>query len=289
LTASEFDQYVGALLLLPQMQELWHVTDRGMPVFAHVIDVTHLCLDRFEHWQQTHRTDLNLRTTIVGSVLHDLTKGSISRNQGLSHSRIMLDYPDLAADVAVEAMRRVDNQTALRLSSSETEEIRHIVMSHHGPWGKVTPRTPEAVLVHECDLYSATNHRLTPVNANDILPLLTNGYSWSQAGVTLGIGRSVLKTRLQEACRAEGVRSWVDLLPIWEQSGKVIAGTPARLAQFERARYIIESARSGPASLGDKVRRLYPRSLDRDSHVGIDCGDVDERVPDRSPVGAQSR
>ncbi|HUE75761.1 MAG TPA: HD domain-containing protein [Chloroflexota bacterium] len=289
MTASEFDQYVRALLLLPEMQELWHVTDRGMPVYAHVIDVTHLCLDRFESWQKKHHPNLNLRTTIVGCVLHDLTKGSVSRNRVISHSRIMLDYPDFAADVAIEAMRRVGDDTGHHFSSKEIDEIRHIVMSHHGPWGKVAPRTPGAMLVHECDLYSATNHRLAPVNANDILPLLSDGHSWSQAGVRLGVGRSVIKTRLQEACRAEGVRSWVDLLPIWEQSGKVTAGTPARIAQFERARYIIEAARLVPGTLSDRVRQLYPRAQDGDGQAGIDSSPIDEGAPDRSLVGAPAR
>jgi hypothetical protein len=120
----------------------------------------------------------------------------------------------------------------------------------------VRPRTPEALLVHRCDYYSAIHHRLAPVDANDILPLLSEGYRWQQVSARLGVGRAVVKSRLQESCKAEYVRDWVDLMEVWRERGRVCAGSPDRMRQLARARLVIRLARQMPDCLMVEIRPL---------------------------------
>jgi hypothetical protein len=266
VTADELKAYLQTLTTSPRMQSLWLVKDRGMPVFAHTVDVTLLCLDAFARWRESY-PGLDLPAVVVGALLHDLSKLDTShlptRSMAptrwmarMSHTQIMNAQPGLAVDQAVALLDELAARGGPRLSPSCLEHVKHIVASHHGRWGKVRPRTPEALLVHHCDYHSAIHHRLAPVDANDILPLLSEGCRWPQVSARLGIGRAVVKARLEESCRAELVRDWVDLMAIWRARGRVCAGSPERLRQLERARLVIQLAREVPDCLMAAIRPL---------------------------------
>lgn len=255
LIPAHFERLVDAVLESPDMQELWRVTDRGMPVFAHTIDVTLLALERFAEWRERH-PDMNPRAVVLGALLHDLTKGSSGGKRTLSHSQIMTTRPHLAVDEALTAIETAARRVGARLGTDELTLVGHVVESHHGPWGLIQPRTPEARLVCECDNHSATHNRVAPIDANDILPLLHGGYSYARAGHTLGVGRTVVKDRLQEACRAESVRHWVELVPIWRRAGTVAVGDEERSAQFDRARRVIERARNAGGAIRAGLRAV---------------------------------
>lgn len=270
MTDEELGKYLQVLLATSKMQSLWLVKDRGMPVFAHTVDVTLLSLEAFPRWQERY-PDLDLAAIVVGGLLHDLSKLAALQCPGLSHSRIMSAHPTLAVEEVTGLLDQIAAESSLTLRPELAAHVKHIVASHHGRWGKVRPQTPEARLVHRCDYYSAIHHRLAPVDANDILPLLSEGCRWQQVSARLGVGRAIVKARLQESCRAEQVRHWVDLMAIWQVHGHVCVGPPERFRQLERARLVIRLARQAPDSLMAHVVPLYHReaalaSLPTESH-----------------------
>jgi hypothetical protein len=148
------------------------------------------------------------------------------------------------------------------LDRDGVDHLWHAIAAHHGSWGAVEPQTPEAWLLHTCDNYSAMNHRIAPIDANDILPLSVEGYTWTQIGERLGVNRSVVKARLVESCRAEGLRTPTELIDRWKDRGIVRIGGPDRERQIERARLVIEFAHRCPAALIDRVREALPRPVE---------------------------
>ena len=255
MSEAEFEACLHLLVERPAMRALWQVKDRGVPVFAHSVDVVLLALEAFPSWRERY-PDLDLAAVVIGGLVHDLTKAASFHDSGRSHSRIMTDDPMLAVDAAVSVLDEVAALGGPRLTTGRTEAIKHIVASHHGYWGRIAPRTAEAQLIHRSDYYSATHHRLAPIDTNDILPLLTDGYRWAQVGAKLGIGREVVKSRLQESCRAERVRDWPDLVPIWRARGAVSVGSPERQRQLERVRLVLGLSSDAPTALMSAIRPL---------------------------------
>lgn len=251
--SDDFCRLLRTLIILPSVQSLWAIHDRGMPVFAHSMDVALLCLDAYPDWRERF-PGFRLDVVLVGSVLHDLSKASARLGNGLSHSHIMTHEPGIAVAEAVTVLDEAQRASGVSMDAEGVDHVWHVVAAHHGRWGKVTPQTPEALLLHRSDNHSALHHRIAPVDANDILPLLDQGYKWTQIGEKLGISRGIVKSRLQDACRAERVRTPAELLERWHEHGEVLAGTAEQTRQFERARFIIDFAHRCPETLLDRVR-----------------------------------
>lgn len=270
MTGAEFDRLLRALIESPSVQELWSVADRGMPVFAHSIDVALLCLDAYPDSQERF-PGFRLDVVLVGAILHDLSKSSARHGSGLSHSHIMSHEPGIAVAEAVTVLDQAQLRAGTWLDSDGVDHVWHVIAAHHGRWGKVWPQTPEAFLLHTCDNYSATHHRIAPIDANDILPLSEAGYRWPQIAERLGVNRGVVKSRLQDSCRAEGLRSPSDLLARWRERGNVAIGDVDLTRQLERARFVVEYARRCPDALLATVRPFLPReaSPKQGSHVEV--------------------
>jgi hypothetical protein len=248
VTPAQRDALITALLLSPRMQSLWDAGDRGMPVFAHSIDVALLALDRAES-----HPDLDTTAIVLAALIHDYSKLPLPELGGRSHTLLMKSAPDLAADASLELLAEGERKSGVTLDPERRAHVRHIVLSHHGQHGNILPQTAEASLVAECDFISSTEHRLSPIDANDLLPLLAEGYRWKEAAALLGVGRELVKTRLREACDAEQVREWIDLLPIWRRTGAVAAGSATRQRQLARARLIFRLAREVPDCLLERL------------------------------------
>lgn len=246
---------VTHLVASPKVQSLWRVKDRGVPVFVHTIDVTLLCLERFPEWHEKV-AGLSLEAITIGSLLHDLSKASTRENRAISHSYLMSTAPEKAVGEAMDVLDEAQLATGFYLPPDIVDHIWHIIASHHGRWGKIMPSTHEALLVHQMDYYSAMHHRCSPVDANDILPLLQQGHRSTTIAARLGVGVSVVRERLKEACRSEGVRDWVDLLAIWEDRGYVICGSLERMEQVERVRRIVQLALQAPRPILDVLARI---------------------------------
>lgn len=226
-----------------------------MPVFVHTVDVVLLCLDRFHEWQDRF-TELCLEAVVLGALVHDLSKASARENGGISHSVLMCTAPDKAAREAIDALEETSQAVGIRLPSDLVEHIGHIVMSHHGKWGRVLPGTAEALLVHQMDYFSAMHNRCAPVDANDIIPLLRQGYRGAEIASRLGVSVEVVRSRLKEACRAEGVSEWICLLPVWEERGYVATGSPEHMARIGRVRALTQLARQAPQPIIDAIARM---------------------------------
>ncbi len=241
--------FLSALLKTPQVQAMWNLRNAGVPVFVHTIDVAMLALDAFDDWQDRHGP-LALMPTLVGALLHDLTKVTARATRGqpghVSHSTIMLLDPLAAVVEAKGALAIVSDETGIALNDAEMDMTSHIIMSHHGPWGSVAPRCPEAALVHSCDLYSARYYRQPPIDANDILQLLDTGLSRAAAARILGVTAQLVNKRLAEACRAEWLDSPDELLAVWRRRGYVVAGSEEAIAQRQHIRRRAEQAALAP-------------------------------------------
>ncbi len=257
MTSEEFCSLLSALIRSPRVQSLWNVADRGMPVFAHSVDVALLCLEKYPEARERF-PGFRLDVVLIGAVLHDLTKLSAREGNGPSHSQIMSFEPSIAINEAMTALEMAELEAGAWLDDEGIDHVWHVIAAHHGPWGKVKPQTPEAALLYHSDNYSATHHRTAPIDANDILPLLSQGYRWVQIGATLGVGRAMIKSRLQDACRAERVSSSSELLARWCERGAVLTGDARLTSQIERARFVVDFARRCPDSLVGEVRPWLP-------------------------------
>lgn len=286
MTEAKLVEYIAPLIIRPELQRLWAIKDRGMPVFAHSIDVLLLALDAFPKWQAKFGS-LNLAAIVIGSLVHDLSKlttrdcqaafsqplPEMPKNQSLSlplphysgslsHTQLMSLHPNVAVEQIASFFDDLEKDGAPALDDQLREAIKHIVASHHGAYGLIPPKTPEAMLVHDCDYYSASHHRLAPLDANDILPLLSEGYRWTRVSALLGVGRELVRSRLRESCEAERVREWVDLMAIWREKGHVCPGNPERLRQLERVRHIVRVASQAPDSLYPSIHEAFVAASD---------------------------
>ncbi|MBI4321754.1 MAG: HD domain-containing protein [Chloroflexi bacterium] len=254
MSIKALESLVTTIVASEKVQGLWRIRDRGMPVFVHTIDVVLLCLEAFPEWRERY-PKLNLEAITVGGLLHDLTKLSARESHIRSHSTIMKEMPEQAISEAVDVLDAAQLVTGPVLSPEEVDHIWHIIVSHHGVWGKVQPHTPEAALVHQCDLHSAMRNRCSPVDANDILPLLNRGHRLAVIAAQLGVGTSVVRMRLGEACRWEHVPDWPGLLEIWLKRGHVVCGGLDRMRQMERIKLLMKLAAEAPGPILEALRR----------------------------------
>lgn len=252
---------LAALIDSPEVKSLWSVHDRGMPVFAHSMDVALICLEAYPDWRERY-PGFRLDVVLLGCVLHDLSKASARFGNGRSHSHIMTHEPGLAVAEAVGVLEEAREVAGVRLDPDDVDHLWHVVAAHHGRWGKVSPRTPEALLLHLADNRSALHHRIAPIDANDILPLVDQGYKWPLIGEKLGVTRGIVKARLDDACLAEHVRTPSELLDLWHERGEVLPGNDERARQIARARYVVSFARRCPEALLEEVRAALASLFD---------------------------
>ena len=285
MTADEFCRLLDALIASRPIQTLWQVSDRGVPVFAHSVDVALLVLDGYPEAREKF-PGFRLDSVLLGAILHDLSKVSARHGSGQSHSQIMNSNPSVAVAEAVTVLDQVQNQVGVWLDPDGIDHLWHAIAAHHGTWGMITPHTPEAWLLHQCDNFSAMHHRIAPIDANDILPLSVEGYSWTQIGERLAVNRSVVKSRLIESCRAEGLRTTSELVDRWRERGFVGVGDPDRIRQIERARLVVEFARRCPAALVDKVRDVLPVSTGSTGATTQNVSGPLVVYPDRAVAGS---
>jgi hypothetical protein len=253
-----WDQLCGLLTAVIEsepVQDLWNYADQGMPVFAHSMDVAALVVDRYPDWRERF-PGFRLDVVLLGSILHDLTKASAKSIGFTSHSHIMEREPTVAVAAAGQVLDLAQAIVGVSLDGEGIDHLWHVIAAHHGPWGKVSPQTPEAALLYQCDNYSATHRRVAPFDANDVLALLADGHDVSAIARMLGVGRSLVKNRLKESTRASGLGSPVELLERWRDLGAVPIGDVSRMKQIEAAKAIVEFARACPLALVERVRPL---------------------------------
>ncbi|HOB18693.1 MAG TPA: HD domain-containing protein [Candidatus Methanoculleus thermohydrogenotrophicum] len=98
------------------------------------------------------RMEIDTDVLLAGALLHDIGKASCFRRQGFSFVALpdytLIGHTALGASALLQHSAGVD--------PSRFSHILHILMAHHGPYGEVRPRTPEAWAVHFADNASAS-------------------------------------------------------------------------------------------------------------------------------------
>ena len=98
------------------------------------------------------RADMDTDILLAGALLHDIGKASCFCRRGFSFAALpeytLVGHTALGAAVLMKFSDGID--------PARFNHILHIVMAHHGPYGEIKPRTPEAWAVHFADNASAT-------------------------------------------------------------------------------------------------------------------------------------
>ncbi|MDN7011669.1 HD domain-containing protein [Methanoculleus sp. FWC-SCC3] len=97
------------------------------------------------------RAEMDTDVTLAGALLHDVGKASCFCRRGFSFVALP-DYT-LVGHTALGAAALMKHSA--RVDPARFGHILHIVMSHHGSYGEIKPRTPEAWAVHFADNASA--------------------------------------------------------------------------------------------------------------------------------------
>lgn len=233
--------FINGLLLHPIIQKLKLVDDKGISVSAHTYDVLKVAIKLIRKKYPTLEEaseDLDFFSIVTGVILHDSTKATLRLNgEKLSHSGVMKKHPNLVEGEARRILRDVEEFTKLKVENKIKDHIVHIILSHHGRWGSVTPVTKEAKLVHEADKYSATYHRITPIGAKQIVKLMDEGFRKDEILKITGQTNGIIEDRLKKSKKQLGLRSNRDLLNYYRKNGYVPVGDESfsrRISETEK-------------------------------------------------------
>ncbi len=221
-------RFIESLLEHPKVKDLDNHDDQGVSVSTHTYDVLKSCeeelLKNSKNIEQSNKK-LDFFAIIVGIIIHDLSKGSIRKDgEGLSHSQMMIKKPEYIAKESEKILEEIEIQENLKIRKSIIKNIIHIVLSHHGRWGKVQPGSREAHLVHKSDEYSAKYHRITPIGADKILKLMEEGLSIEEISEKLVCTMGILKDRLKRAKQELGMKNTKQLISYYKKNRKVPLG-----------------------------------------------------------------
>jgi len=108
---------------------------------------------------------------VVGALLHDIGKIKAYHKPHeeweYTADASMIYHIPLGYGMALELFRKFNEQCELvehTLDEKKMRKILHIILSHHGnkAWGSpIEPQTPEALIVHLCDMMDAGVKKIT--------------------------------------------------------------------------------------------------------------------------------
>lgn len=195
--------FIEELLNLEIVQALDFYDDQGVKVSTHTYDVLNLSVEEILRQYKSLKDaskKLDFFAITVGVIIHDISKASIrDKEENLSHSQMMIKNPDYILKEVEAVLSIVEEKTGYVLKKPIKKRIAHIVISHHGRWGKIQPSTKEACIVHKGDMYSAKYHRINPIGADAILSLMEKGYSLEETAEKLNCTFGVIKDRLKRS------------------------------------------------------------------------------------------
>jgi 23S rRNA maturation-related 3'-5' exoribonuclease YhaM len=239
-------EYIGVLLGFPVIDQLKEVEDLGVSVTTHTYDVLEIAIrDLKKSYKSLERADkeLDLFAMLVGIIIHDTSKASIRASSGdsvLSHSQVMLKKPDRIRKEAQGILKQMEEETGLKLDHNTERKIVHIVLSHHGRWGRVTPSTKEALMVHKADEYSAKYHRINPIGADKIVELMAKGHSLDEIQEELGITSGIIKDRLKRAKVELKLKNNKQLLSYYNANKKIVIGDEFFIKRIKETKSLIQ-------------------------------------------------
>lgn len=220
--------FIERLLNLKEVKELELYDDQGVKVSDHTYDVLNIAISSIKEQYKSFKNakrKINFFAITVSVIIHDISKGTIRKqNQNLSHSQMMKLNPEYIIEESVEILEKIEKETGFYINDDVKKSIYHIVLTHHGKWGKYQPETLEDHIVHRADMESATLHRINPINANDILKLVANGNTLDEVEKILDISSSVIRDRLKRSKKIVKVATNTELLEIYKKRGRVPIG-----------------------------------------------------------------
>jgi len=240
-------RFIRRLLDVDQVRELERFTDQGVKVSTHTYDVLKLSIDElkrdFPSFPEA-RKKVEFFTLIVGIIIHDLSKGTLRKlDENLSHSQVMLKNPDYVIAETKKVLASVENALKLTVKPKLKDAIIHIVLSHHGRWGKIQPNTREANIVHRADVYSAKYHRINPVGADQILKMLLAGQKISEIAAKLGCTEGIIRNRLLRAKEQLNFRNTRQLIAYYKENSSIPIGDRffiQRVKETEKLKNIVD-------------------------------------------------
>lgn len=222
------ERFIRELLNHPAVQDLENHDDLGIKVSIHTYDVLKSChleiLKNYKTYEKA-REKINFFAIIIGVIIHDLSKGTLRKlDTPVSHSYIMMKNPEQVLKESDKIIKETEIKTCLNLRDGVLKNILHIVVSHHGRWGKIQPGTKEAHIVHRGDEYSAKYHRITPIGSNKILDLMLKGLTMDEIGEELSCTQGIIKDRLKKSKSQLKIETNKQLLNYYKKNKKVPLG-----------------------------------------------------------------
>ena len=220
--------FIENLLDLEMVNDLELFDDQGVKVSTHTYDVLMISIDELKRdyrsfTEAKQRVDFFAMT--IGIIIHDLSKGSIRKTEEkFSHSQMMLKKPEYITKEADRVLKEIEEKLDVEINDAIRKNIIHIVLSHHGKWGKIQPNSKEAHIVHRADMYSAKYHRINPIGADKILELMAQGMQLEEISIKLNCTQGVIKDRLKRAKQELNFKNTKQLINYYKKNKKIPIG-----------------------------------------------------------------
>jgi 23S rRNA maturation-related 3'-5' exoribonuclease YhaM len=240
-------KFIQKLMDMDQVRELEQFTDQGVKVSTHTYDVLKLSIDELKRdfsdfFEAKKKVDFF--SLIVGIIVHDLSKGTLRKlEENISHSQVMLKNPEYIITETNKILNNIEIELNLNIKNNIKESIVHIVLSHHGRWGKIQPNTKEANIVHRADVYSAKYHRINPVGADKILEMFIGGIKLDEIAKRLDCTEGIIKNRLNRAKEQLNFRSTKQLINYYKENKSIPIGDHffiQRVKETEKLKRIVD-------------------------------------------------
>lgn len=233
-------EFIKALLNFQDVKDLELYDDQGVKVSTHTYDVLNISinkiLEKFENLEKGSK-EIDYFAITVGVILHDISKSSLRRREeNISHSQMMIKNPEYITDEVNEVLELIEKKCNLKIFKEIKNNIVHIVLSHHGKWGKIQPETEEAEIVYLADMESAKYHRINPIEANDILKLSKQGKTLKEIEEELKCSIPVIKDRIKRAKKELNLKTFLELLEVYKKENRVPIGDKFFVLRVEETR-----------------------------------------------------
>ena len=240
-------EFIETLLNVEMVEDLELFDDQGVKVSTNTYDVLKISIDELKRDYRTFneaKQKVDFFALTIGIIIHDLSKGSIrKKDEKFSHSQMMLKKPDYITKETERVLDEIEEKVGVKQKDDIRKNIIHIVLSHHGKWGKIQPNTKEAHIVHRADMYSAKYHRINPIGADKILDLMCKGVQLDDIGEQLDCTQGVIKDRLKRAKQELKVKTTKQLLNYYKKNKKIPIGDNffvQRVRETEKLKRIVD-------------------------------------------------
>lgn len=221
-------KFIEKLLDHPKVKDLENHDDLGVKVSIHTYDVLNSCQNElikdFKNLDNANKK-IDFFSIIIGVIIHDLSKGSIRKEgENLSHSQMMIKNPEYVGKESEKIIEEIEQELKINLKKNVLKNITHIVLSHHGRWGKIQPGSREAHIVHKADEYSAKYHRINPIGSDKILKLMIEGSTMEEVAAALECTSGIVKDRLKRSKVELNIKTTKQLIMYYKKNKRVPLG-----------------------------------------------------------------